>query len=128
MNKAMIIGNLGQDPEVRYTRNGTPVATFPVATTERWKDAEGNRQEHTEWHRAVAWRGLAETCRDHLNKGDKVYLCGKLKTRKWEDQHGIARYTTELIVNELEMLGGKRDTGTPPESGAPPVGDGDVPF
>lgn len=130
MNKAMIIGNLGNDPEIRYTQDGIPVATFSVATTERWKDGEGNRQEHTDWHRVVAWRGLAEVCGEHLSKGSKVFIEGKLRTRKWEDQNGNTRYTTEIIARDLEMLGGRQQDngGSPPNQEEPPMPDDDVPF
>jgi len=130
MNKTMVIGNLGNDPEIRYTQNKIPVATFSVATTERWKDAEGNRQERTEWHRVVAWRKLADVCGEHLHKGDKVFIEGKLQTRKWEDQDGNTRYTTEIVARDLEMLGGRQEgAGSPPASKAaePPMPD-DVPF
>jgi len=130
MNKAMVIGNLGNDPEVRYTQSGTPVATFSVATTERWKDAEGVQQEHTDWHRIVAWKGLAEICGDHLKKGSKVYIEGKMQTRKWEE-NGITRYTTEIIAKSMEMLGGKHtDKETPaPASGQNiPSPNEEVPF
>ena len=129
MNKAMVIGNLGNDPVVRYTQNGVPVATFSVATTERWKDSEGNKQEHTDWHRIVAWRGLAEVCGEHLTKGSRVYIEGKIQTRKWEDQNGVTRYTTEIIARELEMLGGGNTAEAPREEHAePPIPDDDVPF
>ena len=132
MNKTMIIGNLGNDPELHYTKNSAaPVTTLSIATTERWKDADGNKQEQTDWHRAVAWGGLAIVCGEHLHKGDKVYIEGRLRTRKWEDQEGITRYTTEIIAREMEMLGGNgdRNTGTPPNSDTaePPLPD-DVPF
>lgn len=128
MNKAMIIGNLGTDPQVRYTQNEIPVASLSVATTERWKDAEGNAQERTEWHRVVAWRSLAETCGEHLKKGDKVYFCGKNQTRKWEDQDGITRYTTEIIATEMEMLGGNREGSDYRSDVAEPPLPDDVPF
>ena len=134
MNKAMVIGNLGNDPEVRYTQNETPVATFSVASTERWKDSDGNKQEHTEWHRVVAWGKLAEICGEHLHKGDKVFIEGKLRTRKWEDQEGTTRYTTEINARELEMLGGRQEGAASPPNGdtvgeniEPPMPD-DVPF
>ena len=108
MNKTMIIGNLGNDPELHYTKNSAaPVTTLSIATTERWKDADGNKQEQTDWHRVVAWGGLAVVCGEHLSKGDKVYIEGRLRTRKWEDQDGNIRYTTEIIAREMEMLGGK---------------------
>ena len=130
MNKAMVIGNLGNDPEIRYTQSEIPVATFSVASTERWKDSDGNKQERTEWHRVVAWRRLAEVCGEHLHKGDKVYIEGKMQTRKWEDQDGNTRYTTEIVARELEMLGGRlENAGSPSDSGnaEPPMPD-DIPF
>jgi single-strand DNA-binding protein len=130
MNKAMIIGNLGNDPELRYTQNQTPVATFSVASTERWKDFDGNKQEHTEWHRVVVWKGLAEVCNEHLSKGSKVFIEGKLRTRKWEDQDGNIRYSTEIIARDLEMLGGRQEETAPQpneENVEPPMPD-DVPF
>jgi len=130
MNKTMIIGNLGNDPELRHTQNETPVATLSVATTERWKDSDGNKQERTEWHRVVAWKRLAEVCGEHLHKGDKVYIEGKLQTRKWEDQDGNTRYTTEIVARELEMLGGRQDSSSnsvPDGADEPPMPD-DVPF
>ena len=130
MNKTMIIGNLGNDPEVRYTQNETPVATFSVATTECWKDSDGNKQERTEWHRVVAWRGLAEVCGEHLKKGSKVYIEGKLQTRKWEDNDGNIRYTTEIVARDMEMLGGRQNDGDLAPNGEneePPMPD-DVPF
>jgi len=131
MNKSMIIGNVGNDPEVHYTKNSAaPVTTLSIASTERWKDAEGNKQEHTEWHRVVAWGNLAEICGKHLGKGDKVFIEGKLRTRKWEDQEGITRYTTEIVAREMEMLGSKQESvGNPPkESQAEPPLPDDIPF
>ena len=104
INKAIIVGNLGQDPEIRYTQNGSQVATFTVATTERWRDQEGQQQEATEWHRIVAWRKLAEICGNYLHKGSKVYIEGKIQTRKWQDQNGNDRYTTEIVAREMKML------------------------
>ena len=131
MNKAMIIGNIGNDPDLQYTKNSAaPVMTLSVATTERWKDADGNKQEQTDWHRVVVWGGLAVTCGEHLSKGDKVYFEGRLQTRKWKDQEGNIRYTTEIIAREMEMLGGKQDAGAlPPNSDRdePPLPE-DVPF
>jgi len=135
MNKAMVIGNLGNDPEIRYTQKGAAVATFSIATTERWKDADGVQQEHTDWHKIVAWKGLAEICGDHLKKGSKVYIEGKMQTRKWED-NGITRYTTEIIAKIMEMLGGKNfDKETASSSAVhgnigdnPPLPSEEVPF
>lgn len=130
MNKVMVIGNLGNDPEVRYTQNKTPVTTLSVATNERWKNSEGNRQEHTEWHRVVAWGKLAEVCGEYLNKGSKVYIEGKLSTKKWEDPDGNTRYTTEIVAKGLEMLGSRQDNGgsQPNGSNEPPMPGDDVPF
>lgn len=130
INKVILIGNLGADPEVRYTQSGTPCATFNVATTERWKGQDGQRQEQTEWHRIVAWSGLAEVCGEYLKKGHRVYIEGKLQTRKWQAQDGSDRYTTEIVAREMKMLTA-RDGGSATtyrdEPPAPSMGD-DVPF
>lgn len=128
MNKAMVIGNLGADPEVRYTQNGTPVATFSVATTERWKDKEGTPQEHTEWHRIVAWNRLGEICGEYLTKGSKVYVEGKMQTRKWTDHENVDRYTTEIVINKLEMLCGSRQGDSYTDPNPEPGPNSDVPF
>ena len=123
MNKALLIGNLGNDPEVRETNGGTAVANFTVATTEvRRKD--GEREEHTEWHRVVAFGRLAEICGKYLSKGSKVFIEGRIQTRKWEDKDGSTRYTTEIVANQLEMLGGKK--GNTPS--APEYAEDDIPF
>lgn len=111
INKAILIGNLGADPEIRYTQNGTPVATFNIATTERWKDQEGQMQESTEWHRIVAWRKLADICGQYLQKGSRVYIEGKIQTRKWQDQNGVERYTTEIQAREMKMLSPRGEGG-----------------
>lgn len=134
----MIIGNLGRDPEIRYTQTGTAVATFNVATTERFKGKDGQMQDQTEWHRIVAWNRLAEICGEYLHKGSKVYLEGKLQTRKWTDQNGSEKYTTEVIAREMKMLSPRQGDGgsagggyrEPPFPDAPPgMGMGeDVPF
>jgi single-strand DNA-binding protein len=128
MNKAMVIGNLGSDPDVRYTQNGTPVATFSIATSERWKDKDGQMQETTEWHRIVVWRALAEVCREYLKKGDKVYIEGKMQTRKWQDSDGNDRFVTEIIARNMEMLGGKTNPAETNNEGDPSFMNGDVPF
>ena len=141
VNKAILIGNLGADPEIRYTQSGTPVATFRIATTERWKGQDGQMQESTEWHRIVAWQKLAEICGEYLHKGSRVYIEGKTQTRKWQDQSGQDRYTTEIVAREMKMLtprgatGGGDDFGggggnfppEPPAGMAGGTGD-DVPF
>ncbi len=111
INKAIIIGNLGSDPEIRYTQSGTQVATFNVATTDRWRGQDGQMQESTEWHRIVAWQKLAEICGEYLHKGSKVYIEGKLQTRKWTAQDGSDRYTTEIIAREMKMLSPKGASG-----------------
>jgi len=109
LNKVTLIGNLGKDPELSYTPAGIAVAKFSVATNERWKDAEGNAQERTEWHTIVAWRKLAEICGQYLKKGSKVYLEGKLQTRSWDDKNtGVKRYATEIIATDLIMLDSKQ--------------------
>lgn len=109
LNKVQIIGHLGADPELRYTTNGQAVATFNVATTDSWTDAQGQAQERTEWHRVVAWRKLGEIAGEYLSKGKQVYIEGQLQTRSWDDQNGVKRYTTEINAREMIMLGGKGD-------------------
>jgi len=105
INKVILVGNLGNDPEVRYTPAGACVTTISVATTEQWKDKEGNKQEKTEWHRVVFFGRLAEIAGEYLKKGSQVYVEGKLRTNKWQDQNGQDRYTTEVLANEMQMLG-----------------------
>ena len=113
LNKAMIIGFLGQDPETRYTDNGTAVTTVSVATTSRWKDKQsGEQKERTEWHRCVAWGRQAETFAQFLKKGSQVYIEGELQTRSWEDKDGIKRYTTEIRVWQFSFLD-RRSTSAP---------------
>lgn len=120
LNKAMIIGRLGQDPEVRYTQSNTAVATLNIATNERFKDRNGEFQERTEWHRVVAWGRTAEICQEYLKKGSQVYIEGPIQTREWEDKDGQKRYTTEIKALTLTMLdskGGNSDGGTNQSSG-----------
>lgn len=105
VNKVILVGNLGKDPELRYTPSGTAVVNFSLATSESFKDRDGNRQERTEWHNIVAWRQLAEICGKYLHKGKQVYVEGKLQTRKWQDKNGVDRYTTEIIADSMQMLG-----------------------
>ena len=104
LNKVMLIGYLGADPEVRYTPSGSAVANFRIATTEQWTDKEGGKQEKTEWHKIVAWRKLGETCGEYLHKGSLVYIEGSLQTRDWEDRDGNKRYTTEIVSWRMQML------------------------
>jgi len=139
LNKVLLIGNLGKDPELRYTANGQAVATFTLATNESWKDKEGNLQERTEWHNIVAWQRLAEICGEYLKKGKKVYVEGRLQTRNFEDKEGMKRYVTEIVCDDLIMLDGRPaasgETGAPaphPATAAAPVPAGtkadDLPF
>lgn len=110
LNKVILIGNLGRDPELRYTANGQPVANFSIATTESWNSKAGERESRTEWHRIVAWGKLAEICGEYLAKGKQVYIEGKLQTREWEDREGNKRQTTEIVARELQMLGRRGDS------------------
>ena len=116
VNKAIIVGTLGQDPEVRYTASGSAVANISVATNESWRDkATGEMQERTEWHRIVVFGKLAEIAQQYLKKGSQAYFEGRIQTRKWQDQSGNDRYSTEIVANEMQMLGG-RGGGAPMES------------
>lgn len=140
VNKVILIGNLGSDPELRYTPSGTAVATLSVATNRRWKDRDGNMQDETEWHRVIVWDKSAEFCGNYLSKGSKVYIEGRLQTRKWKDQAGVDRYTTEIISSTVQNLtprtgdssGGFEQPPLPPEPfGGAMGGSGtgeDVPF
>jgi len=112
LNKAMVIGRLGADPEVRYTQSNTAVATLSVATTERYKDRNGEQQENTEWHRIVAWGRLAEICQEYLKKGSLAYFEGPIQTRQWEDKDGQKRYTTEIKALNMQMLDTRGDMGS----------------
>jgi single-strand DNA-binding protein len=105
LNKVMIIGNVGRDPEMRYTPNGAPVTTFSVATNRRWNNAEGQPQEETEWFRVVTWNKLAETCNQFVTKGSQVYVEGRLRTRSWDGQDGQKHYTTEVVAQMVQFLG-----------------------
>lgn len=112
INKVILIGNLGADPEMRYTQNSTAIANLSIATSESWKDKQtGEQREQTEWHRVVMYRRLAEIAGEYLKKGSKVYIEGKLQTRKWQGQDGQDRYTTEVVANELQMLDGRSGGG-----------------
>jgi single-strand DNA-binding protein len=110
INKVILVGNLGKDPEVRHLENGASVANFPVATTESYKDKNGNRQEQTEWHNIVLWRGLAQVAEQYLKKGSQVYIEGKIRSRSWQDKEGNTRYTTEIVGDNMTMLGGRSDS------------------
>ena len=140
INKVILVGNLGKDPEVRYFQDGTAVANFTIATSRQWKDkSSGEKKEQTEWHKVVAFRRLAEICGEYLHKGKQVYVEGRLQTREWEDKDGNRRWTTEIVANEMQMLGPKGGDSSgggdyykaPGTSDAPPAGgdmDDDIPF
>ena len=139
INKAILIGRLGSDPEIRYTPSGVAVANFSIATSEEWKDKDtGDKQERTEWHRIVVWRRLAEICGEYLSKGRQVYVEGRIQTRSWEDRDGNKRYTTEIIANDVQFLGTRdMSEGGRPQGGmgggfqgppGPGPEDDDIPF
>ena len=133
VNKVILVGNLGKDPEVRHLEGGATVANFPLATTETYKDKNGNRAEQTEWHNIVVWRGLADVAEKYLRKGITIYLEGKLRTRSCDDKEGNKRYTTEIVADTFTILSKKESSGGPPASGddsgvsLPKTGD-DLPF
>ena len=143
INKVILVGNLGQDPELKYTQSGTAVATLSVATNRSWKDKDDNWQDETEWHRVIVWAQSAENCANNYSKGNKVYVEGRLQTRKWQDQSGNDRYTTEIVANVIRNLTPKAGDGLntgfggepplPDESSMGSAGNGqgtgeDVPF
>ncbi len=147
VNKVILVGNVGRDPELRYTASGTAVANFSLATSRRYKDRDGNRQEQTEWHRVVAWARTAEIVNQYANKGKQLFIEGRLQTRQWEDRDGNTRYTTEVVADNIQLLGraggdggGGGDYGDPgspgPDAGTAsagggdnaPVSDDDIPF
>jgi single-strand DNA-binding protein len=150
VNKVILIGNLGKDPEVKYTPQGTPVAKFTIATNERFKDKEGQWQDRTEWHNVVAWQRTAEIVGEYCKKGGKVYIEGSLRTHSWDDKtSGQKKYMTEIVVNDLVLLGGRGEGGgggdfagrsqssgnnfdqrapEPEPAGASPISDEDIPF
>ena len=146
INKVILVGNLGADPEVRYTQSGSPVANLRIATSDRWKDKQsGEPQERTEWHRVVLFGRLGEIAEQYLKKGSQVYIEGRLQTRKWQGQDGQDRYSTEIVGNDMQMLGGRggADAGgyasrgdnlyqaapEPQQSGGgAPLEDDDIPF
>jgi len=144
LNKVMLIGNLGKDPEIRYTTDGTPVAHFSLATSESWTDKSGVRQERTEWHNIVAWNKLADLCKRFLAKGRQVYIEGRIQSREWDDRDGNKRRTTEIVANQMVLLGARSQgseaggvtqqasqRGTPEMDsgfGGPEITDDDIPF
>lgn len=112
VNKVILVGNLGRDPEVRYTKNGQAIASFSLATTERWTGKDGNKEDRTEWHRVVAWGKLGEICGEYLSKGKQVYIEGRLQTRDWEDKDGNKKSTTEVVASNMVMLSQAGGGGT----------------
>ena len=143
INKAILIGNLGKDPELRYTASGTAVASFSIATTERFKNRNGEQQERTEWHNIVAWGPLAEICGKYLAKGRQVYIEGRIQNRSYDDRDGNKRYITEIVASEMKMLGrpgessggsgggypeSQQDSGTKDSAGPTFNPDDDIPF
>lgn len=127
LNKAALIGHLGADPESRFMPDGTQVANISIATTEAWKDKEGDKQQRTEWHRVVFYAGLADVVCKYLEKGAQVYIEGKLRTRKWEDKQGVERFLTEVVGKELVMLGKKTERYADSDPGVPDDLN-DIPF
>ena len=111
VNKVILIGNLGKDPELRYTPGGQPVATFSLATTERWNDKNGQRQDRTEWHNIVVWGKLAELVNQYLKKGRSAYIEGKITTRSWDDRDGVKKYRTEIVANQVQFLSNSGSSG-----------------
>ena len=145
VNKVILIGNLGKDPEIRFTPNGKAMAKFSVATTEKWTDTQGQKQERTEWHNIVVWGKQAETCGQYLNKGRQVFVEGSIRTRSYDDRDGNKKYITEIVARDVRFLGGNNQRGgaapqgedqgpvNPPPGGSVggdefPGGDEDIPF
>jgi single-strand DNA-binding protein len=135
VNKVILIGNLGKDPELRYTSSGVAVASFSLATNEQRRDASGNVQDKTEWHNIVAWSKLAEICGEYLKKGSKIYLEGRLQYRTYDDKNGVKRYVTEIVMDQMVMLdsrGAGQPAGEsvppPQHEAAPPEKSDDLPF
>lgn len=120
LNKVLLIGRLGKDPEVRYTTNGGSVATFSIATNENWTDKNGQKQERTEWHRIVVWGKLGEICGQYLSKGREAFVEGRLQTREWTDKEGHKRYTTEIVATNVQFLGGSGEKSAPTNDFAAP--------
>ena len=134
LNKVMVIGNLGKDPEMRYTPSGRPVTTFTLAVSRSWNSANGERHSETEWFNVVAWGNLAEICKQYLTKGQQVYIEGRLQTRRWDDKEGQKHTSTEIVANEMMMLGEHREANhgteeqTAPAEGEPSTSEDEFPF
>jgi single-strand DNA-binding protein len=130
INRVILVGHLGADPELRHTPSGASVCNFSIATNESWTDKSGEKQERTEWHRIIVWGRTGEACSKHLGKGRQVYVEGRIQTRKWDDKDGITRYLTEIVAQHVQFLGGngsRRDDDAPPTSDDF-VDDSDIPF
>jgi len=132
VNKVIVLGNLGKDPELRHLPNGDAVCNFSLATTESWKDKDGNKQDKTEWHNVVIFRKLAEIAGEYLKKGRPVYIEGRLQTRKWQDKEGKDRYTTEIVADQMQMLGSRDEEKEVAKPTQDPTGfedmESDIPF
>jgi single-strand DNA-binding protein len=134
LNKVMVIGHLGRDPEMRYTPSGRPVTTFTMAVSRSWNSADGERHSETEWFNIVAWGNLAEICKQYLVKGQQVYVEGRLQTRRWDDKEGQKRTSVEIVANEMMMLGERREAGqgsddpSAPADSETPANDDEFPF
>lgn len=131
VNKVILVGNVGREVELRHTPSGVAVARFSVATNERWKDKNGQRQEHTEWHTVVVWGRLAEFCQQYITKGRQVYVEGSLRTRTYDDERGNRRYFTEIRAQAIQLLGRREEAAeaaAPEEEGFSPEGEADIPF
>lgn len=126
VNRVILIGNLGREPEIRSFEGGVKKASFPLATTETYRNREGERTEHTEWHNLILWRGLAEIAEKYLHKGSSIYVEGRIRSRSWDDPNGQKKYITEVEVLNMVMLGGKRDEGNGASAQAPEVESGEV--
>jgi len=128
VNKAILIGNLGKDPELRYTPSGKAVTNFSIATTEKWKNQSGDMQESTEWHNIVLWGRQAEIAKEYLSKGSPVYIEGRIQTRNYEDKNGVKHYITEIVGQKMQFLGRKGDSSSDYTPPPPPADDSAAPF
>ena len=128
LNKVILIGNLGKDPEMKYVPSGDPVCNFSIATSESWTDKSGTKQERTEWHNIVVWRKLAEICQRYLTKGSKVYIEGRIQSREYDAKDGSKRRVTEIVANQMVMLGSRQKEAADTEPEPYTVPDSDIPF
>jgi len=126
VNKVILVGNVGKDPEVRYLENGVAVANFPFATSETYRNKNGEKVTQTEWHNIVLWRGLAEVAEKYVKKGSQLYIDGKIRTRAWDDKDGNKRYTTEIVGDTMQMLGKRSDSGSDSTAPQEEISEGDI--